>query len=183
MVLEASLDDRTGQAHTLSLLASAEIARGDALLAATLQGASEALLRSVPTSLMEPFRPQHAASVDLAVASLGTERYGRAFDAGLAMEPPDIVEYAVTGRLPERRPAKPNGAREASHAPLSTREMEVARLVADGATNAQVAARLFISERTVESHVASAMNKLSVDSRVRVARWVATVEARGEPSH
>ena len=97
------------------------------------------------------------------------------------MDPSAIVEYAVAGRRPERAPARPVPARP-SHAPLSTREMEVARLVADGATNAQVAARLFISERTVESHMSSAMNKLAVDSRLRVARWVATVEARGEAS-
>ncbi len=49
--------------------------------------------------------------------------------------------------------------------------MEVAELVADGATNAQVAARLFISERTVESHLASIFNKLGVDTRLQVARW------------
>ena len=182
LALEGSLDDRTGQAHTVSLLASAEAACGAASTAATLQGASEALLRSVPTSLMEPFRPQHAASVELAVAALGTDRYARAFDTGLAMDPSAIVEFAVRGRLPERAPSKPPPARGPSHAPLSTREMEVARLVADGATNAQVAARLFISERTVESHMASVMNKLAVDSRVRVARWVATVEPRSEPS-
>ena len=57
--------------------------------------------------------------------------------------------------------------------PLSRREMEVAELISDGATNAQVAARLFISERTVESHVASIFNKLGVDTRLQVARWFA----------
>jgi len=49
----------------------------------------------------------------------------------------------------------------------------VAALVADGATNAQVAARLFISERTVERHLASIFNKLGVDTRLQVARWIA----------
>ena len=98
------------------------------------------------------------------------------------MDPVAHRRVAQTGRLPERAPAQPPPARGSSHAPLSDREMEVARLVADGATNAQVAARLFISERTVESHMASVMNKLAVDSRLRVARWVATVEAHGSPS-
>ncbi len=54
--------------------------------------------------------------------------------------------------------------------------MEVAELVADGATNAQVAARLFISERTVESHLASIFNKLGVDTRLQVARWFASTQ-------
>ena len=60
---------------------------------------------------------------------------------------------------------------------LSPREMEVARLVADGASNGETAARLFISERTVETHVASIFNKLGLESRVQVARWFATQEA------
>ncbi len=63
---------------------------------------------------------------------------------------------------------------------LSPREMEVARLMADGVSNAQTAAQLFIGERTVESHVASIFNKLGVDSRAQVARWIASHEDRLE---
>ena len=74
------------------------------------------------------------------------------------------------GRPPARSPA------QVADGPLSRREMEVAELVADGATNAQVAARLFISERTVESHVASIFNKLGVDTRLQVARWFASTQ-------
>ena len=69
-----------------------------------------------------------------------------------------------------------SGSTRSSDGPLSRREMEVAGLVADGATNAQVAARLFISERTVESHVASIFNKLGVDTRLQVARWFASTQ-------
>ena len=75
------------------------------------------------------------------------------------------------------RPARAVRSRPpAADGPLSRREMEVAGLVADGATNAQVAARLFISERTVESHVASIFNKLGVDTRLQVARWFASTQ-------
>ena len=80
------------------------------------------------------------------------------------------------------RPAARPVAPPVSDGPLSRREMEVAGLVADGATNAQVAARLFISERTVESHVASIFNKLGVDTRLQVARWFAsTQDGRAAP--
>jgi len=48
---------------------------------------------------------------------------------------------------------------------LTTREREVLQLVAEGNTNAAIAAKLFISERTVESHRASMMQKLSITSR------------------
>jgi two-component system, NarL family, response regulator NreC len=49
---------------------------------------------------------------------------------------------------------------------LTTREREVLQLVAEGHTNSDIAAKLFISHRTVESHRASLMQKLSINSRV-----------------
>ena len=56
---------------------------------------------------------------------------------------------------------------------LGQREADVARLVADGLTNKQIGARLFISERTVDSHVRSILNKLGFSSRAQVAAWMA----------
>ena len=58
--------------------------------------------------------------------------------------------------------------------PLARREAEVARLVADGLSNKQIGARLFISERTVENHVGSILNKLGFNSRVQIAGWIAS---------
>ena len=98
--------------------------------------------------------------------------YLAAYGAGLDMTPDEIVDYVVDARRPAPRAVAP----PVSEGPLSRREMEVAELVADGATNAQVAARLFISERTVESHVASIFNKLGVDTRLQVARWFASTQ-------
>ncbi|WP_410968661.1 response regulator transcription factor, partial [Salmonella sp. SAL4443] len=57
------------------------------------------------------------------------------------------------------------------------RELEVARLVAQGLTNAEIAAHLYISVRTVESHVTRAMQKLGVTNRVGLA--VAVAPPRG----
>jgi non-specific serine/threonine protein kinase len=171
--LELDLDDRTGLAHTISVLASIEMMRGSAVRTATLLGASEAILRSIPLSLFEPFRDAHEHATAFARNALGEARYLAAYTAGLDMTRNDVVDYALEVRRPGGRPASP----PASDGPLSHREMEVAGLVADGATNAQVAARLFISERTVESHLASIFNKLGVDTRLQVARWFATTEA------
>ena len=53
---------------------------------------------------------------------------------------------------------------------LTPREREIAELVAEGLTNAQIAARLHLSERTVEKHVSSALGKLGLSSRTGVVR-------------
>ena len=52
---------------------------------------------------------------------------------------------------------------------LTPREREVADLVAEGASNAQIAADLFMSETTVKSHVTRIFAKLDVDNRVKLA--------------
>jgi DNA-binding NarL/FixJ family response regulator len=60
-------------------------------------------------------------------------------------------------------------------APLAKREADVARLVAEGLSNKQIGARLFISERTVDSHVRSILNKLGFSSRAQIASWMASL--------
>jgi DNA-binding CsgD family transcriptional regulator/sugar lactone lactonase YvrE len=55
---------------------------------------------------------------------------------------------------------------------LSRRELEVSRLVADGLTNREIAARLFLSERTVDGHLEHVREKLGVNTRAQVAAWV-----------
>jgi DNA-binding NarL/FixJ family response regulator len=55
---------------------------------------------------------------------------------------------------------------------LSAREREVAALVAEGRTNREVAAALFLSEKTVENHMARIFGKLGVSSRLQVAQAV-----------
>jgi DNA-binding NarL/FixJ family response regulator len=56
--------------------------------------------------------------------------------------------------------------------PLTTREGEVARLVAEGMTNREIAGSLCVSVRTVESHVDGALSKLGLHNRTRLAAWV-----------
>jgi DNA-binding NarL/FixJ family response regulator len=57
------------------------------------------------------------------------------------------------------------------------REAEVARLVAHGFSNKETGTRLFISDRTVESHVGNILNKLGLNSRVQIASWVSSLES------
>ena len=64
--------------------------------------------------------------------------------------------------------------REVDHSgsgPLSSRELEVAELVAQGLTNREIAQRLIISARTVESHVEHINAKLGFARRARIFAW------------
>ena len=61
--------------------------------------------------------------------------------------------------------------------PLTPREREVAVLVGEGLTNRQIAARLYLSERTAQNHVQHILTKLDLPNRGQIAVWVAT---RGE---
>ncbi len=57
---------------------------------------------------------------------------------------------------------------------VAKREVDVAHLIAEGLSNKQIAARLFISEPTVATHIRSIMNKLGYNSRAQIAGWVAS---------
>ena len=72
-------------------------------------------------------------------------------------------------------PARPAPVVTAAQDPfeLSARELEVARLVADGLSNPAIASALFISVPTVKTHVSHILAKLGLESRVQLASWVA----------
>ena len=57
-------------------------------------------------------------------------------------------------------------------ASLTAREHEVARLVVDRRTNPQIADGLYLSPKTVETHLSNIFRKLGVSSRVEVARAI-----------
>ena len=79
------------------------------------------------------------------------------------------VAFAVEDKLP---PKPAPAARPRSYAVLTRRQLDIARLVAEDLSNKQIAARLFLSERTVETHITNILNKLGLNSRVQLSRWV-----------
>lgn len=68
--------------------------------------------------------------------------------------------------------------RAATGSPLTPREEEVARLVSEGVTNREVAARLFLSPKTVERHLVNLFRKLEVRNRTELAARLADVDAK-----
>ncbi|MGH9185458.1 MAG: response regulator transcription factor, partial [Acidimicrobiales bacterium] len=116
-----------------------------------------------------------AGQTDRAAAQLA--QAAAEFDACGAPRYRDKAEQELRklGRRIHRRTGQPGGDGLAS---LSGRELEVARLVVDRRTNPEIASELFLSLKTVETHMRNIFRKLAVSSRVEVAR---AVERVGSP--
>jgi DNA-binding CsgD family transcriptional regulator len=78
-----------------------------------------------------------------------------------------------------RRAANALSALLSRPSPLSSRELEVAALVAEGMTNKEVATRLGLSVRTAENHLLNVMNKLGLANRAQVAAWYTRSQSSG----
>ena len=144
--------------------------------AAWLLGGANALWEQAGARLgnnviMEQF---HQAWVKEAREGLGAERFEALFAAGAGHPLDLLVERAVSGAdtLGELNGDGPGpdepGTRKLSGA-LTAREREIAGLVASGLSNREIAEQLFISKRTVDSHVEHIFGKLGVTSRVQLA--------------
>ncbi|HET8998841.1 MAG TPA: LuxR C-terminal-related transcriptional regulator [bacterium] len=102
---------------------------------------------------------------------MGDSAYRTAVAEGRALSADEAVDLAQAALEPLTRtgPDRAAATGEArSPAFLSDREQTVLRLI-EGLPNKQIATALSIGERTVKSHVASAMNKLGVDNRAHAA--------------
>ena len=78
--------------------------------------------------------------------------------------------------VPRRRRVADNVPEVLSQHGVTGREAEVLRLLADGLTNAAIAERLYLSVRTVETHVSSLLSKLHVGGRGHLIALSATID-------
>jgi DNA-binding NarL/FixJ family response regulator len=81
------------------------------------------------------------------------------------------LDPSVAGDLVQREFTDTGLSKPKPVRPLTDREMEVARLIAQGHSNKEIATRLGISVKTVETHKARLMEKLGVESRVELIRY------------
>ena len=104
--------------------------------------------------------------------ALGEAAFQAACHRGLELPAADVLAYALQ-QPPAKPPKRPPAPAVPEGAPLSRRELQVARLIAAGRSNKEIAAELVISRRTAEGHVERILTKLGFTSRARVAAWVA----------
>jgi non-specific serine/threonine protein kinase len=171
--LARDLNDRQGVARALEACSELAAVGRRPVQALRFAGAAS----SVRETIGAPLAPAQHEFLEwrlVAVRSrLAEERASSAWATGAALGP----EQAIADALAEcargaTTPSPLTKLRRGDQAqPLTQRELDVAALVAEGLTNAQIAQRLSVSERTVETHVSHALAKLELSTRTSLTAW------------
>jgi DNA-binding CsgD family transcriptional regulator len=124
------------------------------------------------------------ARLDLASALVRSSRFGEAMV--LVHEVTAAADRLGSAPLLARaaqltRTTRGRGEELDAWHPLTMRELEVARKIAEGLTNAELAKELGISPKTASAHVEHILAKLDVNRRAEIAAWVATLQAAAVP--
>ena len=167
-----TVDNRLAQFYGLGAAGWYAAKTGQPRAAAKLLGAAEVLGTHTGADIMGPLVPMLAQAKESASGTLGSSKFEAEFKAGNRLNRLAALRLAL-GESDQAEVAASDGAESAS---LGKRELEVARLVAEGLSNKQIAARLFISDRTVATHVGNILNKLGFNSRAQVASWMASLK-------
>ena len=160
-------NDALSVAQQLEGIAVAGMA-ADPRRAVTLFGAASKLREEVDTPVQLPWSIWLEPAMAGARAALQEGIAKKAWESGRAMSPAQLLALAR-----QALGGTGSGKAAGSAGGLSKRELDVARLVASGMTSRAIAERLFLSERTIESHLEHILTKLDFSSRAQVARWVA----------
>jgi DNA-binding CsgD family transcriptional regulator len=155
-------------------------ANGLVKLAAGSTGAAREALEAAVSGWQERNRIWEStwARVDLATCLLRMNRYAEG--AGQLASAGDVAKRLDSAPLLARIEelsdiAHRHGSFDEPWRPLTSREFEVARLIADGLTNGEIASQLSIAPKTASAHVEHILAKLGVARRTEIATWVATV--------
>jgi predicted ATPase/class 3 adenylate cyclase/DNA-binding CsgD family transcriptional regulator len=159
-------------APTLEGLALVVMEQGEPSWAVRLLAAAAALRNSLGAPLPPLCRVDYERSLAAARAQLGEQAFAVAWAEGQSMTWTQAL--AVRGPLTilrETHSAPPAKSPPTAPSGLTAREVEVLRLLAQGLTDAQIAARLVISPRTVNTHLKAIYGKIQVSSRSAATRY------------
>jgi predicted ATPase/DNA-binding CsgD family transcriptional regulator len=171
-----------GDLHTIAmsfdLLSVCLVATSDFERTAVLHGASERLwtLLNAPVLMGPAYAEIRKSAADTARNALGEERFDALVGHGYALSLSAALAVAKG-----EAPAAPAGIAVPGTVAksLTRREREIAGLVADGLGNREIAEQLYLSKRTVDSHLEHTFTKLGFTSRTQLAAWV--LERRERP--
>ncbi len=128
--------------------------------AARLFGAAHAIRQRTGVVRFQVYDTEYTALVEATRKALGRQ-FDAAWEDGAALSTDDAIAYAQRGRGERKRP--PSG-----WASLTPTELDVVRLVSEGLGNKDIGNRLFISPRTVQTHLTHVYAKLGLTSRMQL---------------
>ncbi|HEY3684207.1 MAG TPA: LuxR C-terminal-related transcriptional regulator [Streptosporangiaceae bacterium] len=171
--MKHAMGDTIGVTYCLETLAWLAGAAGRQERTAWLLGAADALWARIGQRLSgNPTMEEiHQQAEKAARDDLGDGPFDALHDKGARHPVDHVVRLALANADRLTDPASDD---RPESDPLTSREREVAALVADGLSNREIAARLFISKRTVDAHVEHIRAKLDVSSRVQITTWLTT---------
>jgi predicted ATPase/DNA-binding NarL/FixJ family response regulator len=161
------IDDRLAQYTLLHLLSWHAASSNHHKSAVRLLGAADSLGFDRGSGMAGQLESVIEAATRGSMEALGASRFDAEYETGRHLTRDTALRLALDepGRADDH-------LQEDGVGPLAKREAEVAKLIAEGLTNKEIGARLFISERTVATHVRNVMNKLGFNSRAQVASWM-----------
>lgn len=150
-------------ADALEILAGLAADVGNCAGAARILGAAQDLRQRTERPRLPMYHADYDATVVKVREALGQQDFDVAWAEGAALSVEEAIAYAQRGRGERKRPAT-------GWASLTPMELDVVRLVAEGLGNKDIGARLFISPRTVQSHLTHVYAKLGLTSRVQLVQ-------------
>lgn len=175
--------DRRGIADCITGVACVLVSMGQRARAAQLFGLAEALRELAGATIW----PANAADYQRSLTVLRGQPDQAGLDEAWAEGRALPADRTIAELLAEESPAVPGdsaghpGPDLDLHLGLTRREREVALLVAQGLTNREIGARLFITEGTARLHVKHILHKLGFTSRAQVAAWAVGHQLTGAP--
>jgi predicted ATPase/class 3 adenylate cyclase/DNA-binding NarL/FixJ family response regulator len=147
----------------LECLAMLAQGAGSNLEAARLFGAAHALRIANGQVRFKIYDTAHNESVAVLRQVLGDREFGDAWAEGEALSVEQAIAYVKRGHGERKRPST-------GWESLTPAELDVVKLVSEGLPNKDIAARLFVSARTVQAHLSHVYSKLGLSSRVQLAQ-------------